>query len=345
MVARHVRRRDLGAGPRRPRPAPRCTRPTRRPSSTPGSPRSSWPRRSRDTGWVRPAKARTSPTSRRRWPRSSCARSATGSASTCPTRTIAELPFLRPAEDSPEMRYLRRAAGGPGRLPACRGARSPSRCEVPPLSAFDSQLKGTGEREISTTMAFVRILNTLLRDKEIGRRVVPIVPDESRTFGMEGMFRQFGIFSQVGQLYQPEDANQLMFYREDQDGPDAAGGHHRAGRDVVLDRRGDLLQHVGYADDPVLHLLLDVRFPAHRRPGLGGRGHAGRAGSCIGGTAGRTTLNGEGLQHQDGHSHIMLGDDPQLRVLRPDVRLRGRRHRARRACGGCTPSRRTSSTT
>src|SRR5207237_1434656 len=89
---------------------------------------------------------------------------------------------------------------------------------VPDLSAFGAQLAGSGDREISTTMAFVRILNTLLRDKEIGERVVPIVPDESRTFGMEGMFRQFGIFSQVGQLYQPEDANQLMYYRQDQPG-------------------------------------------------------------------------------------------------------------------------------
>ena len=90
--------------------------------------------------------------------------------------------------------------------------------ELPPLSAFDAQLKGTAGREVSTTMAFVRVLTTLLRDKKIGNRVVPIVPDESRTFGMEGMFRQFGIFSQVGQLYRPEDANQLMFYKEDRKG-------------------------------------------------------------------------------------------------------------------------------
>src|SRR6266498_3250898 len=122
---------------------------------------------------------------------------------------IGELPYLRLHEDAPEMRYLRqrREALG-GYLPARRARSQP--LEVPPLSAFDSQLKGTGEREISTTMAFVRVLATLLRDKKIGKRVVPIVPDESRTFGMEGMFRQHGIFSQVGQLYHPEDANQLM---------------------------------------------------------------------------------------------------------------------------------------
>src|SRR5215212_6257483 len=128
---------------------------------------------------------------------------------------LKEIPFLRFEEGSPELAYLRerRQALG-GSLPA-RRAKSES-LEVPPLSAFEGQLKGSGEgRAFSTTMAFVRILNTLLRDKGIGKRVVPIVPDESRTFGMEGMFRQFGIYSQVGQLYRPEDANQLMFYKED----------------------------------------------------------------------------------------------------------------------------------
>ena len=110
------------------------------------------------------------------------------------------------------------AAQGAWRLPAAAPATKSEPLEIPPLSAFDSQLKGTGDREVSTTMAFVRVLNTLLRDKKIGQRVVPIVADESRTFGMEGMFRQLGIFSQVGQLYKPEDADQLMFYREDRNG-------------------------------------------------------------------------------------------------------------------------------
>src|SRR3954470_895472 len=126
---------------------------------------------------------------------------------------VAKTSFHIPPADSPEMRYLheRRDALGGG-LPTRR--RTAEALEVPPLSAFGAQLKDTGEREISSTMAFVRVLNTLLRDKQIGKRVVPIVPDESRTFGMEGMFRQFGIFSQLGQLYQPEDADQLMFYKE-----------------------------------------------------------------------------------------------------------------------------------
>src|SRR5215472_11102834 len=128
-----------------------------------------------------------------------------------------EIPFLKFAEDSTEMKYLRerRAALG-GSLPTRR--RKSAALEIPPLTAFEAQLKSTAGREISTTMSFVRILNALLRDKKIGKRVVPIVPDESRTFGMEGMFRQFGIFSQVGQLYRPEDANQLMFYKEDRNG-------------------------------------------------------------------------------------------------------------------------------
>src|SRR5439155_5559324 len=104
-----------------------------------------------------------------------------------------------------------------GSLPA-RRMKPTETLEIPPLSAFEAQLKGSEGRTLSTTMSFVRILNTLLRDKQLGRHVVPIVPDESRTFGMEGMFRQFGIFSQVGQLYRPEDANQLMFYKEDKNG-------------------------------------------------------------------------------------------------------------------------------
>jgi pyruvate dehydrogenase E1 component len=130
---------------------------------------------------------------------------------------VRDICFHKPADDAPEMVYLReRRAELGGSLPKRVSAAPP--LPVPELETFKAQLEGTGEREISTTMAFVRVLTTLLRDKQIGKRVVPIVPDESRTFGMEGMFRQFGIFSQVGQLYRPEDANQLMFYKEDQKG-------------------------------------------------------------------------------------------------------------------------------
>ena len=124
-------------------------------------------------------------------------------------------------------------------------------------------------------MAFVRILTTLLRDKQIGKRVVPIVPDESRTFGMEGLFRQFGIFSQVGQLYRPEDANQLMYYKEDKSGQMLQEGINEAGAMSSWIAAATSYSSQRHPDDPVLHLLLDVRVPAHRRPGLGGRRHAG----------------------------------------------------------------------
>ena len=139
----------------------------------------------------------------------------------------------RAAREQAYLRERREALGGA--LPV-RRPESSETLPVPELSAFDAQLKPTGGRTISTTMAFVRILTTLLRDKQIGKRVVPIVPDESRTFGMEGLFRQFGIFSQVGQLYRPEDANQLMYYKEDKSGQMLQEGINEAGRDVVLDR-------------------------------------------------------------------------------------------------------------
>ena len=185
------------------------------------------------------------------------------------------MPFLQLRRGQPRSRRTcseRREALG-GYLPARRRTLAGRwRCRA--LSAFDAQLKGTGEREISTTMAFVRILTTLLRDKKIGKRVVPIVPDESRTFGMEGMFRQFGIFSQVGQLYQPEDANQLMFYKEDKNGQMLQEGINEPGAMSSWIAAATSLQHQRRADDPVLHLLLDVRLPADRRPGLGGRRHA-----------------------------------------------------------------------
>ena len=158
--------------------------------------------------------------------------------------------------------YCRRAAGSPRRL------------AVPGLAALERFLKSTEDREISTTMAFVQILQTLLRDKNIGKHIVPIVPDESRTFGMEGLFRQLGIWNQLGQLYTPQDADQLMFYKESEGRPGPAGRHQRGRRDVRLDGGGDQLFDARRADDPVLHLLFDVRLPARRRSGLGRRRHA-----------------------------------------------------------------------
>ena len=149
-----------------------------------------------------------------------------------PDDKIEEVPFYRPPDDSVEMQYLQqqRAALG-GSLPQRR--RKSAALEVPPLSAFDAQLKSTDDREISTTMAFVRILSALVRDKTIGSRVVPIVPDESRTFGMEGMFRQLGIFSQVGQLYKPEDCRPVDVLPGRSEGTDSAGRDQRGRRDVA----------------------------------------------------------------------------------------------------------------
>ena len=175
---------------------------------------------------------------------------------------------------------------------------------MPPLSAFESQLKGTEGREISTTMAFVRILNTLLRDKAIGKRVVPIVPDESRTFGMEGMFRQFGIFSQVGQLYRPEDANQLMFYKEDKSGQLLQEGINEPG---AASSWIAAATSYSVSDTPMIPFYIYYSMFGFQRVGdlTWAAGDMRARGFLIGGTAGRTTLNGEGLQHEDGHSHIL----------------------------------------
>ena len=239
-----------------------------------------------------------------------------------PDDQIAEVPFLPPDAGSKEQAYLqdRRAALG-GSLPA-RRRRSSESLEVPPLSAFESQLKGTGERQISTTMAFVRILTTLLRDKQIGKRIVPIVPDESRTFGMEGMFRQFGIFSQVGQLYQPEDANQLMFYKEDKSGQLLQEGINEPGA-----MSSWIAAATSYStnDVPMIPFYIYYSMFGFQRVGdlAWASGDMRARGFLMGGTAGRTTLNGEGLQHEDGHSHVIGRDDSKLRLLRSDVLLRG----------------------
>jgi pyruvate dehydrogenase E1 component len=217
---------------------------------------------------------------------------------------LKEIPFLRFEEGSRELDYLRerrRALGG--YLPS-RRSRSPQVLQVPPLSAFDAQLKGSGAgREISTTMAFVRILNTLLRDKAIGKRVVPIVPDESRTFGMEGMFRQFGIYSQVGQLYRPQDADQLMFYKEDQSGQMLQEGINEAG---AMSSWIAAATSYSTSDAPMIPFYIYYSMFGFQRVGdlAWAAGDMRARGFLIGATSGRTTLNGEGLQHEDGHSHI-----------------------------------------
>src|SRR5437588_45418 len=225
-----------------------------------------------------------------------------------PDEQLTSYPLIRFHEDSPELRYLRerRAVLG-GSLPA-RRAHSAA-LDIPPLSAFDAQLKGTEGREISTTMAFVRILTTLLRDKALGKHVVPIVPDESRTFGMEGMFRQFGIFSQVGQLYRPEDANQLMFYKEDRNGQILQEGINEPG---AMSSWIAAATSYSTSNTPAIPFYIYYSMFGFQRVGdlAWAAGDSRARGFLLGGTAGRTTLNGEGLQHEDGHSHIISATIP-----------------------------------
>ena len=181
--------------------------------------------------------------------------------------------------------------------------------EIPELDAFQAQIKGTGDREISTTMALVRIITTLCRDKTIGKNVVPIVPDESRTFGMEGMFRQLGIYSPKGQLYKPEDADQLMFYKESKNGQILQEGINEAG--AMSDWIAAATAYSVHGVPMVPFYIYYSMFGFQRIGDLAWAAGDSRArGFLVGGTAGRTTLNGEGLQHEDGHSHILAGTVP-----------------------------------
>ncbi len=219
------------------------------------------------------------------------------------------LPYLRFKPESEEFKYLqqRRADLG-GYLPS-RRTKSET-LAIPELSAFKPLLDGLGEgHEISTTMAFVRILNILVKDKNIGKRVVPIVPDESRTFGMEGMFRQLGIWSQVGQLYTPQDAEQLMFYKEDKNGQVLQEGINEAGGlcDFIAAGSSYSTHNV-----PMIPFFIYYSMFGFQRVGdlIWAAADQRCRGFLLGGTAGRTTLNGEGLQHEDGHSHIISASVP-----------------------------------
>jgi pyruvate dehydrogenase E1 component len=228
---------------------------------------------------------------------------------------VRNVSFHRPPDDAPEMQYLRerRAALG-GSLPQRRTEAPP--LPVPELSAFKAQLEGTGEREISTTMAFVRILSTVLRDKQLGPHIVPIVPDESRTFGMEGMFRQLGIFSQVGQLYTPQDADQLMSYREDKKGQILQEGINEPGAFSSW-----MAAATSYANHGVSMMPFYIYYSMFGFQRVGdlawAAGDSRARGFLLGGTAGRTTLNGEGLQHEDGHSHIQASLIPNCVAYDP----------------------------
>src|SRR6202050_1727898 len=217
---------------------------------------------------------------------------------------IAGLSFRKPSEDSEEMRYLkeRRAQLG-GYLPA-RSSLAP-RLVVPPLEAFSALLEGSNDREISTTMALVRILTTLAKDKNVGKHIVPIIPDEARTFGMEGMFRQFGIYSSVGQLYTPQDADQLMFYREDKQGQILEEGINEAGSLCSW-----LAAATAYANHGVSMVPFYIYYSmfGFQRVGdfMWAAGDSRARGFLIGGTAGRTTFAGEGVQPQGGHTQLVM---------------------------------------
>ena len=221
---------------------------------------------------------------------------------------IADAPFYRPPDDSPEIRYMReRRERLGGYLPQRRRKAAP--LEIPDLSAFKALLEGSGEREMSTTMAFVRILTALTRDKRVGRFVVPIVPDEARTFGMEGLFRQLGIYSDKGQLYEPQDADQLMFYREARNGQILEEGINEAG--AVSSWIAAATAYSNHGINMIPFYIFYSMFGFQRIGDLAwAAGDMQARGFLVGGTAGRTTLAGEGLQHDDGHSHVLASTIP-----------------------------------
>lgn len=228
---------------------------------------------------------------------------------------LESLPFYRPDENSPEMKYLRSRREALGGFVPQRRNKSIS-IPTPPLDTLKAILDGTGDREISTTMAFVRILAQLVKDKELGSRIVPIIPDEARTFGMEGMFRQLGIYSSVGQLYEPVDKDQVMFYREDKKGQILEEGINEAGA-----MSSWIAAATSYSNhnQPMLPFYVYYSMFGFQRIGdlAWAAGDSQARGFLVGGTAGRTTLNGEGLQHEDGHSHILASTIPNCRSYDP----------------------------
>jgi pyruvate dehydrogenase E1 component len=230
-------------------------------------------------------------------------------------RELANVAFYRPSEDSPEAAYLRK------RLEKL-GGHVPQRVvtqetlEVPALEAFSQQIEGSGERDNSTTMVFTRVLAALLRDKKIGKRVVPIVPDEARTFGMEGMFRQIGIYSASGQLYEPLDADKLSAYREAKDGQVLQEGITEAGAFSSW-----LAAATAYSTHSLTLIPFYIYYSMFGFQRIGdlawAAGDIRARGFLLGGTSGRTTLNGEGLQHQDGHSHALFTTIPNCITYDP----------------------------
>jgi len=226
-----------------------------------------------------------------------------------------QVPYYKPSPDSPEMQYMMKRREELGGLIPSRTADFDA-LEIPALEGLKSQLKGSGKREISTTMSFVRILSTLSKDKVIGERVVPIVPDEARTFGMEGMFRQLGIYSSQGQKYTPHDSDNIMFYREDKKGQILEEGINEAGAFSAWLAAATSYSNHSYTMIPFytfysmfgFQRIMDLAWAA---------GDTQARGFLMGATAGRTTLNGEGLQHQDGHSLLMANMIPNCVAYDP----------------------------
>lgn len=223
-------------------------------------------------------------------------------------KDLESTPFYHPGEDSPEIKYMRERRGAlGGYLPARR--RESESLPVPPLKSFEAITKGSNGRKISTTMAFVRVLNQLLKDKNISKNIVPIIPDEARTFGMEGMFRQIGIYSSVGQLYEPVDSDQLMYYREDKKGQILEEGINEAGA-----MSSWIAAATSYSSNnlPMIPFYIFYSMFGFQRIGdlAWAAGDMQARGFLIGATYGKTTLNGEGLQHQDGHSQMFASTIP-----------------------------------
>jgi len=229
---------------------------------------------------------------------------------------IDELKFYKPDAKSPEIQYLQKRRKELGGYLPSRRVNADEKLAVPNLDAFAVLLQNTGDREISTTMAFVRLLNILLKDKQLGPRVVPIVPDESRTFGMEGMFRQLGIYSPVGQLYKPVDADQVMYYHEDKKGQILEEGINEAGATCSW-----IAAATSYSSNNLTMIPFYIYYSmfGYQRVGdlVWAAGDMQARGFFIGGTSGRTTLAGEGLQHQDGHNILMFSMVPNCVTYDP----------------------------
>ncbi|SFR58031.1 pyruvate dehydrogenase E1 component [Marinobacter daqiaonensis] len=228
---------------------------------------------------------------------------------------LEEIPYYRPAPDSPEMVYMKKRRQDLGGFyPKRRKDSQP--LKVPELEVFKSVLEGSGDREVSSTMTFVRLLNALVKDKRIGKRVVPIVPDEARTFGMEGMFRQLGIYTSEGQKYVPQDRDQIMYYREEKKGQILQEGINEDGAMAAWMAAATSYSHNNF---PLIPFYVFYSMFGYQRVGdlVWASGDMQARGFLIGGTAGRTTLNGEGLQHQDGHSHVLFNVVPNCRAYDP----------------------------